>query len=168
MWHRRYIPACWWGIPKKYRYWYFVARMCYFSAFFLLDVLSTRRHPAHPINARVAILNPFRTPVPFWEQTTQIWSSSSPKRDCDSKRVKSYYTILNIRQLIEDCCVDASSKLLVSCGHKTSSQRLYSYVLVTGTGTHRYFAWRREDNTGFNVKIAHKQVVILIGDLFPP
>ena len=34
-------------------------------------------------------LNPFRTAVPLWGQTTQISSSLSPKRDCGSKRVKS-------------------------------------------------------------------------------
>ena len=33
-------------------------------------------------------LNPFRTAVPFWGQTTQISSSVSPKRDSGSKRVK--------------------------------------------------------------------------------
>ena len=32
-------------------------------------------------------LNPFRTAVPFWVQTTQIRSSLSPKRDCGSERV---------------------------------------------------------------------------------
>ena len=33
------------------------------------------------------LLNPFRTAVPFWGQTTQILSSLPPKRDCGSKRV---------------------------------------------------------------------------------
>ena len=33
-------------------------------------------------------LNPFRTAVPFWGQTSQIPSSLSPKRDWGSKRVK--------------------------------------------------------------------------------
>ena len=33
------------------------------------------------------LLNPFRTAVPFWGQTTQISSSSCPKRDCGSKGV---------------------------------------------------------------------------------
>ena len=32
-------------------------------------------------------LNPFRTAVSFWGQSTQIWSSLSPNRDCGSKRV---------------------------------------------------------------------------------
>ena len=31
-------------------------------------------------------VNPFRTAVPFWGQTSQISSSLSPKRDCGSKR----------------------------------------------------------------------------------
>ena len=31
--------------------------------------------------------NPFRTAVPFWEQTTQIISSLAPKQDCSPKRV---------------------------------------------------------------------------------
>ena len=33
-------------------------------------------------------INPFRTAVPFWGQTTQILSSLSPKRGCGSKGVK--------------------------------------------------------------------------------
>ena len=33
-------------------------------------------------------LNPFRTAVPFWGQTTQISSSLSPKRDCGFEGVK--------------------------------------------------------------------------------
>ena len=33
-------------------------------------------------------LNPFRTAVPFWGQTSQIPSSLSPKRDCGPRRVK--------------------------------------------------------------------------------
>ena len=32
-------------------------------------------------------INPFRTAVPFWGQTTQIPSKLSPKRDCGPKRV---------------------------------------------------------------------------------
>ena len=32
-------------------------------------------------------VNPFRTAVPFWGQTTQCLSSLSPKRDCGSKWV---------------------------------------------------------------------------------
>ena len=35
-----------------------------------------------------ACFNPFRTAVPFWGQTTQLLSSSSPKRVCGSKGVK--------------------------------------------------------------------------------
>ena len=33
-------------------------------------------------------VNPFRTAVPLWGQSTQSPSSLSPKRDCGSKRVK--------------------------------------------------------------------------------
>ena len=33
-------------------------------------------------------LNPFRTAVPFWGQSSQIPSSWSPKRDCGTERVK--------------------------------------------------------------------------------
>ena len=33
-------------------------------------------------------MNPFRTAVPFWGQTTQISSSLSPKQDCGSEGVK--------------------------------------------------------------------------------
>ena len=35
-----------------------------------------------------ATLNPFRTAVSFWGQSTQISSRLSPNRDCGSKRVK--------------------------------------------------------------------------------
>ena len=37
-----------------------------------------------------ASVNPFRTAVPFWGQTTQSSSSLSPKRDCGPKRVNSF------------------------------------------------------------------------------
>lgn len=33
-------------------------------------------------------MNPFRTPVPFWGQTTQFLSSLSPERDCNSKQME--------------------------------------------------------------------------------
>ena len=36
----------------------------------------------------ITAINPFRTAVPFWGQTSQISSSLSPKRDCGPKRVK--------------------------------------------------------------------------------
>ena len=36
----------------------------------------------------IELLNPFRTAIPFWGQTTWILSGLSPKRDCRSKRVK--------------------------------------------------------------------------------
>ena len=36
-----------------------------------------------------ASVNPFRTAVPFWGQTSQIISNLSPKRDCSPRRVKS-------------------------------------------------------------------------------
>ena len=35
-----------------------------------------------------AVLNPFRTAVPFWGQTTSKLSGLPPKRDCGSKRVE--------------------------------------------------------------------------------
>ena len=34
------------------------------------------------------MINPFRTAVPLWGQTSQISSTLSPKRDCGSKGVK--------------------------------------------------------------------------------
>ena len=34
------------------------------------------------------MVNPFRTAVPFWGQTSLISSSLYPKRDCGSKGVK--------------------------------------------------------------------------------
>ena len=36
-------------------------------------------------------INPFRTAVPFWGQTTQFTSSLPPKRNCGPKRVKGIY-----------------------------------------------------------------------------
>ena len=36
---------------------------------------------------RNALVNPFRTAVPFWGQTSQIISNMSPKRDCSLRRV---------------------------------------------------------------------------------
>ena len=39
-------------------------------------------------------LNPFRTAVPFWGQTSQIPCSSSPKRDCGSKGVNGILAVL--------------------------------------------------------------------------
>ena len=38
-------------------------------------------------------VNPFRTAVPFWGQTTQISSSLSPKRDSGSKRVNTLFLV---------------------------------------------------------------------------
>ena len=40
-----------------------------------------------PINRQDLILTPLRIPVPFWEQTTPIIRSVSPKRDCGPKRL---------------------------------------------------------------------------------
>ena len=39
-------------------------------------------------------LNPFRTAVPFWGQTSQIPCSLSPKRDCGSKGVNGILAVL--------------------------------------------------------------------------
>ena len=36
----------------------------------------------------IRVINPFRTAVPFWGQSSQISSSFVPKRDCGSKGVK--------------------------------------------------------------------------------
>ena len=51
------------------------------------------------------LINPFRTAVPFWGQTTWILNGLSPKRDCGSKRVKSassYYQPWPYLQLEEE------------------------------------------------------------------
>ena len=42
-----------------------------------------------PPNARLAGVNPFRTAVPFWGQSSLILGNLSPKRDRGSKRFKS-------------------------------------------------------------------------------
>ena len=44
-------------------------------------------------------LNPFRTAVPLWGQTTQILSSLSPKRDCGSKGVNDTRLLLVHEQI---------------------------------------------------------------------
>ena len=36
--------------------------------------------------------HPFKTPVPFWSQTTLTPSALSPQRDCDSNRINQYPT----------------------------------------------------------------------------
>ena len=46
--------------------------------------------PVHPLPVLIlypTAINPFRTAVPFWGQTSQIFSSLSPKRDCGFKGV---------------------------------------------------------------------------------
>ena len=40
----------------------------------------------HVRESRAKRVNPFRTAVPFWGQTTLILSKLSPKRDCGPKR----------------------------------------------------------------------------------
>ena len=45
-------------------------------------------------DTRTININPFRTAVSLWGQTTQISSSLSPKRDCGSKGVNKVLTLL--------------------------------------------------------------------------
>ena len=54
----------------------------------VLIVLTDTRYldTRYPVPAQC--FNPFRTPVPFWGQTTWNLSELPPKRDCGSKRVK--------------------------------------------------------------------------------
>ena len=54
----------------------------------LAGVSPKQLHDGHAEDSgRGSALNPFRTAVPFWGQTTRISSSFSPKRDCCSKVV---------------------------------------------------------------------------------
>ena len=58
------------------------------------DVLVSGRFPKMLPVATKRTINPFRTAVPFWGQTSQISSSLSPKRDCGSKGVNITKTYL--------------------------------------------------------------------------
>ena len=50
-------------------------------------------HDAKLERGSAVSFSPFRTAVPFWEQTTLNLTSLSPKRGCGSKRVRlSFYT----------------------------------------------------------------------------
>ena len=51
--------------------------------------LREKHHLGHARNREIAlfVVTSFRTAVPLWGQTSQILSSSSPKRDCGSTRV---------------------------------------------------------------------------------
>ena len=58
-------------------------------------------------------INPVRTAVPFWGQTTQILSSSSPKRDCGPKGAK-------IKQIPKRAAVSLKKKVTwLGTGRKT-------------------------------------------------
>ena len=56
------------------------------------DIRNTEITHVYPVGivyyGITSAVNPFRTAVPLWGQTTQISSSLSPKRDCVPKRVK--------------------------------------------------------------------------------
>ena len=55
----------------------------------LFQVCATLQYVVRsPINSMYCGLNPLRTAVPFWGQTSQIIGSLSPKRDCGPIRVK--------------------------------------------------------------------------------
>ena len=43
-------------------------------------------------------LNPLSTALPSWGQSTQFLSSLSPKRACGSKRVNTWYSIIQLRR----------------------------------------------------------------------
>ena len=68
-------------------------------------------------------LNPFRTAVPFWGQTTWKWSRVSPKRDCGSKRVnRRVYPVFVLR-------------VCSSWDKYTHCQYNIRYLFCTGIGT---------------------------------
>ena len=55
------------------------------------ETLEVSFEPASSTTSIVKVfstINPFRTAVPFWGQSSQFISSLSPKRDCGPKRVK--------------------------------------------------------------------------------
>ena len=56
----------------------------------LASTLSAKKLQCHFGDKPLKFLTPFSTAVPFLEQTTQISSSLSPKRDCASKRVEEF------------------------------------------------------------------------------
>ena len=69
------------------------------TRYFIASLLHSHRIPQPSIAPHILFLffstfkyvhihvNPFRTAVPFWGQTSQISTSVSPKRDSDSRRV---------------------------------------------------------------------------------
>ena len=52
-------------------------------------------------------LNPFRTAVPFWGQTSQISSIFVPKRDCGSKGVKNGTPVVRTKKMEFELCVES-------------------------------------------------------------
>ena len=71
-------------------------------------------------------VNPLRTAVPFWGQTTQISSSLSPKRDCGPKGVN----ILRCRRPFSFRTYDVRRDVLKSRKRDRSPHRTYHEVLV--------------------------------------
>ena len=55
-----------------------------------------------PSTSVSAAINPFRTAVPFWGQTSQILSSLSPKRDWGSKGVKKQENCSRLDHLVSE------------------------------------------------------------------
>ena len=86
-WFMAFLPQRqqWWGYYYYYYYYYrgpqFIGPMVY---------IKTYQVPGIYLTILLAIfgpINPFRTAVPFWRQTSQILSDLSPKRNCSPKRV---------------------------------------------------------------------------------
>ena len=74
-------------------------------------------------------VNPFRTAVPFWGQTSQISSSLSPKRDWGSKGVKERrgvcaHSVHGRSRMIVDPCTPAMPGRSTSGFHRPGRQLL--------------------------------------------
>ena len=88
------------------------------------------------------LLNPFRTTVPLWGQTTQISSSLPPKRDCGSKGVK------GARNISRFLSKKPRAVLNIRCTTtKTTAATATTTTTTATTKPELCLAWRRTAKT---------------------
>ena len=98
-------------------------------------------------------VNPFRTAVPFWGQSSQISSSFVPKRDCGSKGVNTEYLfmyedivhLLYVVVMFSACTInnkvrDLHEQLLTRTGYHAASMlrncvQQFSFGTINATST---------------------------------
>ena len=89
------------------------------------------------------VINPFRTAVPFWGQTTLVTSYLSRKRDCSSKRLRFSegdpkdshshfaYTLLRGPRYVQVCTWYIVHTIARRCTYRTSfPKRYHSYDAI--------------------------------------